>query len=395
MKRSVPMGILVVLLPLIAVGCGLLRVSPGVDFDASVTEGMAPLAVQFTPQVEGIAVSYAWSFGDGRTSDEPNPVHVYTKQGTYSVMLTVEFADAEAVARVRKRLVTVEPDLRVSAAPSYLYWITEGGSAIKRGAPGGGTSEELVSQSYFPVSLDVGHGKVFWGTNRWSGGTTIDSMDLDGSNQEVALAEDGRLEDIAVDVRNEKVYWTCRPDWPHDGALKRANLDFTDVEILTVYPAGSHVRPGPVAVDSQSGTVYWSEATEMGQDFQTMILASPTTGFAPYDVMEIVGPPRDIALDTLRGFGARNLYYTVGFELRRARLDGTSDVVILSELYYPWGIAIDPYADRIYVGTYDGIFFTDDHATVQELYPDEVGVRSVALVGWYESEPSRSRSGQQ
>ena len=398
MRRALPVvGFLGLLMLVFVAGCSLLRTLPAVDFDASVTEGMAPLAVQFTPQVEGIAVSYAWSFGDGQTSDEPSPVHVYRNHGTYSVMLTVGFADAEPVALVKKRLVTVERSPAVGAAPSYLYWITEGGSAIKRGAPGGGTSEQLVSQSYFPVSLDVGHGKVFWVTNRWSGGTTIDSMDLDGSNHEVALTEDAQVEDIAVDVQDEKVYWTCRPDWPYDGALKRANLDFTDVEILTAYPAGSHVRPGPVVVDSQSGTIYWSETAQIGQqEYQTMITASSTKDFAPYDVMEVVGPPRDIALDTLSGFSARNLYYTVGFELRRARLDGTSDVAILSELYYPWGVEIDPYAGRIYVGTYDGIFVTDDEETVQELYPDEVGVRSVALggsAGWPESDPGRSRSG--
>jgi PKD repeat protein len=377
-RRLLAVGVLVVVAGAVLAGCSLLRVSPSVDFVASSVEGRAPLVVEFSPLVEGAAVSYAWSFGDGATSTEASPLHVYADAGTYSVMLTVEFANHEPVALIKKRFVTAGEPLR-TASPSYLYWITERGSSIKRGAPTGGPSEKLASQTYFPVNMDIGCGKVFWVTTRSYGGM-IDYMDLDGSNWVAALGEHNRMEDIAVDVRNEKVYWTCWPEWPYDGALKRANLDFTHVEILMVYPTDSHTHPGPVVVDSESQTVYWSETAQIGQNSQTMILASPTTGFAPYDVMEIVGPPRDMALDTLPGFGARNLYYTVGwFELRRARLDGTSDVTVLSELDYPWGVAVDPYTGRIYVGTYDGIFFTDDGATVHELYPNEVGVRSVVL----------------
>jgi PKD repeat protein len=32
---------------------------------------------------------YAWDFGDGSTSDEPNPSHMYTEEGVYTVKLKV------------------------------------------------------------------------------------------------------------------------------------------------------------------------------------------------------------------------------------------------------------------------------------------------------------------
>lgn len=38
-------------------------------------------------------VSYVWTFGDGTTSDGPNPVHTYTEAGTYLVCLTITTAD--------------------------------------------------------------------------------------------------------------------------------------------------------------------------------------------------------------------------------------------------------------------------------------------------------------
>jgi len=60
------------------------------DFTANVTAGEAPLAVQFTDAstVRNIT-SWFWEFGDGNTSEEQHPVHIYTANGTYDVGLTI------------------------------------------------------------------------------------------------------------------------------------------------------------------------------------------------------------------------------------------------------------------------------------------------------------------
>ena len=51
---------------------------------ASITSGDVPLSVNFTNQ-NSSAVSHLWDFGDGNTSTEPNPSHVYTSSGIYTV----------------------------------------------------------------------------------------------------------------------------------------------------------------------------------------------------------------------------------------------------------------------------------------------------------------------
>jgi len=58
---------------------------------ADPTSGGAPLEVSFTGEVTGGTPPYdfVWSFGDGTTSTEQNPVHTYTDPGRYSVTLTV------------------------------------------------------------------------------------------------------------------------------------------------------------------------------------------------------------------------------------------------------------------------------------------------------------------
>lgn len=66
-------------------------VPPVADFSAAPVEGSAPLAVVFSDRSTG-AGSWQWDFGDGTSSSERNPSHVYTVPGAYSVSLVVENA---------------------------------------------------------------------------------------------------------------------------------------------------------------------------------------------------------------------------------------------------------------------------------------------------------------
>lgn len=61
---------------------------PVADFDADTTSGYAPLYVQFTDLSEN-ANEWHWDFGDGNTSTEQDPLHIYFSAGNYDVNLTV------------------------------------------------------------------------------------------------------------------------------------------------------------------------------------------------------------------------------------------------------------------------------------------------------------------
>ncbi len=58
-------------------------------FTADVTQGSAPLTVQFTDQSTGNPTSWKWTFGDGDSSLVQNPVHIYQSEGLYTVKLTI------------------------------------------------------------------------------------------------------------------------------------------------------------------------------------------------------------------------------------------------------------------------------------------------------------------
>ena len=59
------------------------------DFSGNPLSGGVPLSVDFTDLSTGTITSYSWTFGDGGTSTDQNPTHVYNAFGAYTVSLTV------------------------------------------------------------------------------------------------------------------------------------------------------------------------------------------------------------------------------------------------------------------------------------------------------------------
>jgi PKD repeat protein len=72
---------------------GVVRYPPVAKFSGNPRSGKAPLSVNFTDESFGNITSWHWSFGDGASSNIQNPSHTYTKEGTYSVSLTVSGPD--------------------------------------------------------------------------------------------------------------------------------------------------------------------------------------------------------------------------------------------------------------------------------------------------------------
>jgi PKD repeat protein len=63
---------------------------PAASFTGSPTSGSYPLTVSFHDTSSGSNIySWLWNFGDGNTSTQQNPAHVYSGVGVYTVSLTV------------------------------------------------------------------------------------------------------------------------------------------------------------------------------------------------------------------------------------------------------------------------------------------------------------------
>lgn len=77
---------------------------PVAAFCATPIKGKAPLTVKFTDDSKGSITSRSWNFGDKNTSQVRNPLHKYTKKGTYTVTFTVRNPAGSSTA---KKTITV------------------------------------------------------------------------------------------------------------------------------------------------------------------------------------------------------------------------------------------------------------------------------------------------
>lgn len=104
--------------------------APVADFTATPASGQAPLNVSFTDTstAPGSSLaSWSWNFGDGATSNQQNPAHVFAQPGVYSVSLTV--ANALGLTHTRQSVVTAFHQTSIQLTGQILD-ATFGGSAL-------------------------------------------------------------------------------------------------------------------------------------------------------------------------------------------------------------------------------------------------------------------------
>ena len=110
------------------------------SFSASPTSGNAPLSVAFTDTSTGSPASWNWTFGDGVTSTDKNPTHVYSSSGNYNVRLTVSNGNETA-----SNTATINVLESISNGGSDNDGSNSGGSSSGGSSSGGSSSGEAVA----------------------------------------------------------------------------------------------------------------------------------------------------------------------------------------------------------------------------------------------------------
>jgi PKD repeat protein len=115
---------------------------------ANPTSGHSPLAVSFIgagTDSDGTIAGYAWDFGDGASSIQQSPSHVYSSQGTYTATLTV--TDNQGATGSKSIQITVlapnqPPNVTADAAP------TKGSPPLAVSFTGSATDSDGTIASY-------------------------------------------------------------------------------------------------------------------------------------------------------------------------------------------------------------------------------------------------------
>ncbi len=88
---------------------------PVAKFKSNVTEGYAPLTVQFKDQSEN-ATEWNWDFGDGAASYQQNPTHTYSATGNYTVTLTAINEDGQNITTGNVRVKNLQKPIAAFSA---------------------------------------------------------------------------------------------------------------------------------------------------------------------------------------------------------------------------------------------------------------------------------------
>jgi len=169
------------------------NMAPSVTIDANVTSGDAPLSVNFTANAtdpDGYVANYTWNFGDGNTSYQQNPVHVFTEPNTYNVTLTVK--DNNGSAAICSMWITAievgpENELPTVTITHPLNGTTISGTITIQGTASDSDGEVQTVQ----VKIDDNAWKTASGTTSWSYGWDTTKVS-NGAHSVYARSHDGR-----------------------------------------------------------------------------------------------------------------------------------------------------------------------------------------------------------
>ncbi len=112
-------------LPLTAYALVQSPVVPTTSFTVDRAGGPAPVQVRFTDTSTGNPDRWLWDFGDGSTSTEQNPTHMYSWAGIFTVKLTASNT-VGSTSQIQRKVITVTTDQAMKPVANFIASGTDG-----------------------------------------------------------------------------------------------------------------------------------------------------------------------------------------------------------------------------------------------------------------------------
>ncbi len=295
----------------------------------------APATVTFKnesviPERAG-TVTYLWNFGDGTSSTETNPVHLYTDPGVYRVNLVIVTESSLEINEVTQTIVLKDPN-----ATGTPVFFTNGSTVF---------TALINEQDPVPVSIGItalqdSYGMLIDTVNNQLyisdyGGDKILVADLDGKNLREFRKDIGDPNGLAIDYENNHIYWDT------GNGLRRGNLDDDDLGQYEDFVTGQAKDPEGISIDPVNRTIYWN-------NYDGGVWMKNLDGTGEKEIV-----PGGQGGGSIIVIGDRiyfDEYIASGdIHLKYANLDGTGVSTVatnISRLVY--GLAYDRYEDKIY-----------------------------------------------
>jgi PKD repeat protein len=214
-------------------------------------DGFAPATVSFTnesiiPEPAGMPTFY-WNFGDGASSTEVSPAHLYPTGGLYTVKLVVTMSISLEIKELSKDIVI--KNVNASGIPVFF---TDGNSVYS----GMLNSDKPVFtaltigpfQDSYGLAVDTVHSKLYISD---FDAKIIYQCDLDGKNLVEFRTGLPGPDGLAIDYEGNMLYWDT------DDGIQRADISSTDVNQKEDFVTGQTNDPEGVSIDPVHNKLYW------------------------------------------------------------------------------------------------------------------------------------------
>ena len=302
---------------------------------AADNNGFAPAMVSFTntsvvPERAG-TVTYLWNFGDGSSSQEADPVHLYEVPGVYEVSLVIVSETSQEISEFSQSIVIKDPN--ATGTPVYFTYGSTVFTALIN-------EQDPVVVSLGITSLDDSYGMAIDTVNDklyisdYEAGKIL-VAELDGSNLHDFRTNIGDPDAVAIDYENNQIYWDTS-----DG-IRRANLDDEDLGQFEDFVTGQANDPEGISIDPVNRIVYWN-------NYDGGVWRKKLDGTGELEII-----PGGQGGGSILVVGDRiffDEYIDSGdIYLKSANLDGTAVATVATSITrVVYGIAYDQYEDKIY-----------------------------------------------
>ena len=299
-------------------------------------DGFAPATATFInesiiPEPVGIP-SYSWSFGDGTTSAEENPVHSFSASGAYNVKLVVKTSISQEIKEVTKQII-----IKNSNASGIPVFFTNGSNVfsgfLNDDPPIFGTLPIGPFLDSYDLDIDTVHSKLYISDYD---AKIIYQCDLDGSNLIPFRTGIAGPDGLVVDYGGNRLYWDT------DNGIQRADISNPDVNQKEDFVTGQANDPEGVSIDPISNTLYWT-------NYNGGLWSKKLDGTGEAEIIPLIEGGSTLVIGDRVYF---DQYVGTGdIHLKSANLDGSGISSLTTGISrVVFGLGFDPKGNKIYWG---------------------------------------------